>query len=160
MSFDYPKRYQPEDAEPRLRKLWEEWGIYKFDPDSDKPIFSVDTPPPYVSSAHLHVGNIKLSHINFDHSFSENISYFIGPVDRQGMGYATEAVKRVSQFGFEDLGLYRIEAGAHATHGATIRVLEKSGYHLESTCVGKMRRHGTREDQLIYVRFNEEQDNE
>ena len=114
----------------------------------------------FIRSGHLHIGNIKLSHINFTHQYSENISYFIGPVDRQGMGYATEAVKRVSQFGFEDLGLLRIEAGAHRTHTATRKVLEKSGYHVESTCQRKMRRAGVREDQLIYVRFSEETQDE
>lgn len=114
----------------------------------------------FIRSANLHIGNIKLSHINFTHQFSENISYFIGPVDRQGMGYATEAVRRVTQFGFEDLRLHRIEAGAHRSHKATRRVLEKSGYHVESVCAEKMRRHGVREDQLIYVRFSEEADHE
>jgi len=57
VAFDFPKRYDPSQAEPRLRKLWEDWGIYKFDPDDPRPIYSVDTPPPYVSSAHLHVGH-------------------------------------------------------------------------------------------------------
>ena len=57
MAFDFPKRYQPPEAEPRLRKLWETLNIYRYNPDSDRQVFSVDTPPPYVSSAHLHVGH-------------------------------------------------------------------------------------------------------
>jgi valyl-tRNA synthetase len=57
VAFDFPKNYEPKEAEPRLRKLWDEWAIHRFDPASAKPIFSVDTPPPYVSSAHLHVGH-------------------------------------------------------------------------------------------------------
>ena len=32
-------------------------GIYRFDPDAPGEIFSIDTPPPYVSAAHLHVGH-------------------------------------------------------------------------------------------------------
>ena len=55
--MDFPKKYKPQEVEPRLQKFWEEQKIYKYDPDSDKPCFSVDTPPPYVSSAHLHVGH-------------------------------------------------------------------------------------------------------
>jgi valyl-tRNA synthetase len=57
MPFEFPKNYDPRTAEPRLRQLWDELGIHRFDPASDKPIFSIDTPPPYVSSAHLHVGH-------------------------------------------------------------------------------------------------------
>jgi len=55
--MDFPKRYNPQEVEPRLRKFWEEQKIYRYDPNSDSPCFSVDTPPPYVSSAHLHVGH-------------------------------------------------------------------------------------------------------
>ncbi|NLH49393.1 MAG: valine--tRNA ligase [Myxococcales bacterium] len=57
MAFEFPKQYNPLETEARLRQMWEEQGIHRFDPKSDKPIFSVDTPPPYVSSAHLHVGH-------------------------------------------------------------------------------------------------------
>jgi len=54
---DFPKRYKPLEVEPKLQKFWEESRIHKYDPDSDRECFSVDTPPPYVSSAHLHVGH-------------------------------------------------------------------------------------------------------
>jgi len=44
-------------VEEEGRTLWEQSGIYKYDPDGDGELFSVDTPPPYVSAAHLHVGH-------------------------------------------------------------------------------------------------------
>src|SRR5262245_62902071 len=44
-------------VEERARELWEATGIYEFDPTATGPIFSIDTPPPYVSAAHLHVGH-------------------------------------------------------------------------------------------------------
>ncbi|MCL4234367.1 MAG: class I tRNA ligase family protein, partial [Deltaproteobacteria bacterium] len=53
----FPKHYEHTNVEPRIRKLWDDHGVYKFDPNDPRPIFSVDTPPPYVSSAHLHVGH-------------------------------------------------------------------------------------------------------
>lgn len=37
--------------------LWEKEGVHRFNKDSEKPVFSVDTPPPYVSASHLHVGH-------------------------------------------------------------------------------------------------------
>ncbi|MEA3329117.1 MAG: valine--tRNA ligase [Nanoarchaeota archaeon] len=43
--------------EEKWRQYWEEQGIYKFNPNSKKPIYSIDTPPPYASSGHLHVGH-------------------------------------------------------------------------------------------------------
>jgi valyl-tRNA synthetase len=55
--MDFPKRYNAQEVEPRIRKCWDEQNIYQYDPESDKPCFSVDTPPPYVSSSHLHVGH-------------------------------------------------------------------------------------------------------
>ncbi len=38
-------------------KLWEEHAVHTFDKSSGKPVFSVDTPPPYVSASHLHIGH-------------------------------------------------------------------------------------------------------
>jgi len=57
MSLLEPKRYDHQNAEERWSKTWDELGIYQYDPKSDKPLFSIDTPPPYASAAHLHVGH-------------------------------------------------------------------------------------------------------
>ena len=43
--------------EEKWREYWEKEKIYKFKPKTKKKIFSVDTPPPYASSGHLHVGH-------------------------------------------------------------------------------------------------------
>ena len=60
---DFPKSYDYENIEKKIGKIWEENEIYKFSLDAGKNpprkiIFSIDTPPPYVSSAHLHVGHV------------------------------------------------------------------------------------------------------
>jgi len=52
------KRYNIKDREEHWRKFWEKEGVYKFNEKSKNRIFSVDTPPPYVSADHLHVGHI------------------------------------------------------------------------------------------------------
>jgi valyl-tRNA synthetase len=44
-------------VEAEVRSLWEDRDIYRFDRDGTGPVFSVDTPPPYVSASHLHVGH-------------------------------------------------------------------------------------------------------
>src|SRR5580704_14752120 len=44
-------------VEAAARALWEAHDVYRYDRDGQEPVFSVDTPPPYVSAAHLHVGH-------------------------------------------------------------------------------------------------------
>jgi len=44
-------------VEAAARALWEARDVYRYDPSGTGPVFSVDTPPPYVSAAHLHVGH-------------------------------------------------------------------------------------------------------
>ncbi|MFA7365322.1 MAG: valine--tRNA ligase [Patescibacteria group bacterium] len=51
-------KYIFSEREDHWRKYWDENEIYKFNPESRKPFYSVDTPPPYVSADHLHFGHI------------------------------------------------------------------------------------------------------
>jgi valyl-tRNA synthetase len=50
------KEYIASEAEERIRKFWEKEKIYKFNPNSKKKIFSIDTPPPTVSGK-MHIGH-------------------------------------------------------------------------------------------------------
>src|SRR3989338_5873067 len=54
----FPKNYNTKEIEEKLQLFWEAEKIYSFDPQSTKPIFSIDTPPPTVSSTHLHMGHV------------------------------------------------------------------------------------------------------
>ena len=49
--------YNFKDSEKKWQKFWETEKIYAFDKKSKKENFSIDTPPPYVSADHLHVGH-------------------------------------------------------------------------------------------------------
>ena len=51
------KKYDPKEVEPSIRLFWLENKIFVFDRDSDKPMFSIDTPPPTVSGL-IHVGHV------------------------------------------------------------------------------------------------------
>lgn len=44
-----------------------------------------------------------------------------------GEGFATEALRKLIKFGFEDLGLHRIEAGCAVDNTASLKVMEKAG---------------------------------
>ncbi|HAN30218.1 MAG TPA: valine--tRNA ligase, partial [Myxococcales bacterium] len=58
---ELPKKYDFQSVEPRWTTAWEDSGVYRYDPSSEAAragkTFSIDTPPPYVSAAHLHVGH-------------------------------------------------------------------------------------------------------
>ncbi|PIZ52499.1 valine--tRNA ligase [Candidatus Woesearchaeota archaeon CG_4_10_14_0_2_um_filter_33_13] len=55
--MDLPKHYDAKEAEPRWQKYWLENKIFNFEENSQKEIYSIDTPPPYASADHLHVGH-------------------------------------------------------------------------------------------------------
>lgn len=50
------KRYDSREAEPRILEFWDKEGIFKFDPDAEGEVYSVDTPPPTVSGK-MHIGH-------------------------------------------------------------------------------------------------------
>ena len=64
MNISLPERPSAEGLEAKWSEVWEKRGIYRFDPDSKKPIFSIDTPPPTVSGS-LHIGHV-LSYTHTD----------------------------------------------------------------------------------------------
>lgn len=49
-------RYDPKEAEAKWQKFWKDNKLYVFDKASEKPVFSVDTPPPTVSGK-MHLGH-------------------------------------------------------------------------------------------------------
>ncbi len=55
--MELPQRYDPKEAEPKWQNYWAEQKTFKYDPKSAKEIYSIDTPPPYASADHLHVGH-------------------------------------------------------------------------------------------------------
>jgi ribosomal-protein-alanine N-acetyltransferase len=55
------------------------------------------------------------------------IGYEVAP-EYWGRGLATEAVRRLATYGFEELGLNRIEATTSLGNAASIRVLDKAGF--------------------------------
>ncbi len=74
--------------EERWLRFWEEEGVYRFDPRSTKPVFSVDTPPPTVSGR-MHIG----------HAYSYNQMDFTARYKRM------RGHNLFYPFGFDDNGL-------------------------------------------------------
>ncbi len=83
MSAEIPKNYNTKEIEKKWQIFWEKERIYQFNPDSSAPVFSVDTPPPYLSADHLHAGHV-MSYtqaeiiIRYHRMKGENIFYPMG----------------------------------------------------------------------------------
>ena len=70
--------------------------------------------------------------------------------DNWGEGYATEAAKALTDYGFNVLNLHRVYASVHPDNAASIRVLEKVGMVLEGRLREDMLYRNGYRDSLIY----------
>ncbi|MGE5473211.1 MAG: GNAT family N-acetyltransferase [Ignavibacteriales bacterium] len=83
-------------------------------------------------STNKHIGNIKIGPINHNHLLAD-VSYFIGDRNAWGKGYATEAIRLITAFGFKRLNLHRIQAGLYEDNIGSGKCLEKAGYTFEGS---------------------------
>ncbi len=90
------------------------------------------------------VGTIGLRDIDQEHSQAE-MGFWVA-VECWRQGYATEAGRRVLQFGFEGLKLTRIYAHHMLRNPASGRVLEKIGMRKEGVLRERVRKWGVFED--------------
>ncbi len=81
---------------------------------------------------------------------SAEIGYWLGEA-HWGRGIATEAVRTVTAYGFEQLDLVRIFANVFAWNPASMRVLEQAGYVLEGRLRSAVTKDGETIDQLAYA---------
>lgn len=77
-----------------------------------------------------HIGNIKLWIFDKNHCSAE-LGVVIGEKEYWGKGYATEAIKSITQWGFSSTGLKRIEAGCYDSNMGSLRAFLKAGYTVE-----------------------------
>ena len=83
------------------------------------------------------------------------LGYSIDPA-HWGHGFATEAARRLLAFGFDDLGLNRIEATGHPDNPASIRVLRKLGMRREGYLRQHLRVRDRWLDGLLYAMLADE----
>lgn len=96
------------------------------------------------------IGTIVLDHIVMGAFRSCFLGYGLDRAytDR---GYMTEAVKRVVRFGFEEVGLHRIEGNVMPKNLASRAVLEKCGFTCEGISKKYLKINGVWEDHMHYV---------
>jgi [ribosomal protein S5]-alanine N-acetyltransferase len=80
----------------------------------------------------------------FPKGHTAEIGYWLGRA-YWGRGIMTEAVKAITKYGFDELGLIRIHASTFPQSKASMRVLEKAGYKFE----GVLRKNIKKGDKYI-----------
>ncbi|WP_322904083.1 GNAT family protein [Paenibacillus campi] len=103
------------------------------------------------------VGRIELSGVARGPFQNAGVGYF---VDRQhhGHGYATTALRWVTEYAFRKAGLHRIQAGVLPWNEPSKRVLEKVGFRNEGLAKRYLCINGSWEDHLLYAITAEEWD--
>jgi [ribosomal protein S5]-alanine N-acetyltransferase len=100
-------------------------------------------------------GGIGLEPLADVHRSTAEIGYWLG-ASFWGRGLATEAVIAMARYGFERLGLERIQAQVFSWNESSTRVLVKAGFAFE----GRMRRHVVKDgkvgDALLYARVRDD----
>lgn len=94
------------------------------------------------------IGTTSLFRLDGPHNTGE-IGYALGSA-HWGNGYAAEAVHRTCQFGFERLGLRRIEADIDPRNHASIQVIEKAGFQREGVLRERYIYNGEIQDVVYY----------
>ena len=83
-----------------------------------------------------HVGNIKIGPVKQNHSLAD-VSLLIGERDCWGRGIATDAIRAVSRFAFQSIGIVKLNAAAYAENRGSIGAFQRAGYTQE----GLRRKH-------------------
>ena len=79
-----------------------------------------------------HIGNIKIGPVVTRHARSE-IGYLIGDREAWDNGYASEAIREICRYGFEELELEKITAGVYENNTSSAKALLKAGFVHEAT---------------------------
>jgi RimJ/RimL family protein N-acetyltransferase len=80
--------------------------------------------------------------------YEANVGYLVGPAAR-GHGYAPAALRTVCDWGFDALGLARVDWKAYVGNVASRRAAEKAGFTIEGTLRGHLNHRGERRDTWI-----------
>lgn len=100
------------------------------------------------------VGQITMGGVIYGALRGAHIGYWIDK-NYAGRGFTTDAVNTVTRFGFQALGLHRIEINIRPENAPSIRVAEKAGYHFEADRPDFLHISGSWRDHKSFVKFND-----
>ena len=93
----------------------------------------LDSPKDYLFAMiynNEHIGNIKIGSVDSFYQKAD-VGYFIGETKYFGRGIATNALKLVTKFAFNNLNLHRLWGGVFEDNIGSQYVFMKAGYTLE-----------------------------
>lgn len=106
----------------------EDWVRAHIDPSWEHGVFLVieatDGPSPVV------IGSVELRHLSAEARRGE-VGILVGDPAYRGRGYGTEALGLLCRFGFQELGLERIELDTSEFNTRAVRSYEKLGFVVE-----------------------------
>ncbi len=96
-----------------------------------------------------HIGNIKLGPINWAHRTAD-LGFLIGEKSAWGQGYATEAIRLVTEYAFRELGLHKVTAGCYATNIGSAKALRKAQFIQEGLRPQQYACNGPYVDEVLF----------
>ena len=85
-----------------------------------------------VNDSDLHIGNVKLEPINWDHGTAV-FGIMIGDKSKWGQGYGTEATRLAIEYAFEQLDLRKVSLGVVISNTAAVKTYQRLGFVTEGT---------------------------
>lgn len=98
----------------------------------------------------LLVGGVTISNLRRGVSQSASLGYWVGEAHAR-QGYMSEALGVVLEFGFEQLGLHRLEAACLPHNAASKNLLIKMGFSQEGYARHYLRINGAWQDHLLFA---------
>lgn len=96
------------------------------------------------------IGGLTLSNVTRGMTQSATIGYWMGEA-YASHGYMTAALKAIIPFGFDTLGLHRLEAACLPGNTASMRLLQNLGFQNEGLARGLVCINGRWQDHIVYA---------
>jgi len=113
------------DVRAPFSEGWErEWIEQQLVPKEDRRPFTV------LTKKGRPIGNAGFNEIDYQNRYAV-LGIAIGEKDFWNKGYGEDAILTLMKFGFEELGMHKIELGVHSTNERAIACYKKCGFILE-----------------------------
>lgn len=102
-----------------------------------------------------HIGNVSLDTIDRRHH-NARLSIFLADPGERGRGLGSDALRALSRFAFEGLGLHKVWCKTDAGDARVLRFYERLGFVREGTLREHELKHGKFIDKVIFGLIREE----
>jgi RimJ/RimL family protein N-acetyltransferase len=109
----------------------------------------------YHKEQNIPIGNVGFNHVNWVQRKGD-IGLTIGEKELWGKGIATEAVKLILKYGFEELNLRKIKAGIFEPNLGSVKAAEKAGLRQEGVLKNEIYVDGKHYSAFRYAIFKED----